>query len=261
MLFPSTELVGVRIGIADAPRQAQLYIPGEYGIITDGLAMTLGERGTLIAPTGKQGTDISNACIHIIVRYNDTRSAKRYLAFVPDACITGEGNKVDLASIPAFANAYVAYQKILKEEGWGIYARDVAGNFVEKPIQQWVVADMAPLWIGAVMVLIGAATYEVGDKVAVKGTRRKGTDKMSYNGIYRVAKVVDDATAGTRTVFLAQSQGGDAASVKVNGKLQVVGLKNFPIQNWSWFRAGTHKRGGSFGRALGRRLTRALLDP
>jgi hypothetical protein len=221
--------------------------------------MTVPDRGLLPYVKYKNSSDQGNACIQIVLRYGDTRSVRRYLSFVPDECLTGDPDSVVIGANDGFANAYRAFQGLITNKAWNIRARLVVKPNDEVPIQGWTASDQAPNNMGAVLILANAPQLIPGDKVAIKGTRRVGTDKTSYNAIYRVKSTLDDTTKATRTVFLDQTSSGAPTSIKVYGKLQKVDYGPFPIQKWSWFRAGTHKRGVSYGAPHGRRLKRASL--
>lgn len=261
MLYQETEFVGLRIGLVDVKRNAQLYIPGKYEFETSGLNMVVPKKGTLIKELGVTSSDQPNSCIQIVVRYDTDRSAKRYLAFVPDECVQGDPASVNLDVNQAFLTAYKAYQKLLVGGGWMIRVRDIAGANAEKKIQEWKITDAAPNPLAAFISKEAAPALEVGDKVSIKGVRRKGPDTTSYNGIWRVQAVVTPSGDTQRAIVLKGSDGLDANSIKVNGTLQKVTYKPVAITAWSWFRAGTHKRGGSFGASRGRRLTRRSVVP
>lgn len=268
MLFDTTEWVGCRMGLAPPPgavagpkRQAQLYTPGPYVLEADGFTGTVPSRGVLVTTAPNKQVDQPNSCIQIVIRYNDTRSTKRYLSMVPDECIRGSPDSVRIGANGGFSDGYTEFQRFLTREGWMIRARSITGDFGEKDVQDWIASASDPHPMGAVLVLTDAPALAAGQKVAIKGTRRRNKAQPSYNMIYRVKAVIDSASANTRTVILGQSQGGDPASIKVLGTLQKVGYQYYPIQQWSWFRAGTHKRGVSFGASHGRRSARMLLDP
>lgn len=269
-ILPSDcQWVGVRIGKAppaeqqvnNVARRGRLYPPGTYSLQFSGILLKVPSDGSSSTAVVQGLPDQARACLQCKVVYDTDRAVTRYLSLVPDSVLTGQTQSYDIQGNPTWVEAFNAFQEELISGRWQIRARSRASGFQEVPIETWVKSESAPNLIGPVVTSATAPTYKPGEFVQIMSVRRKGTDKLSYNGRYFVESVNANTIPDKTIIFLRGSEMGNPDSIKLPGKVQRIGYTYYPIRFYIPLRAGVHKRGNSFGAVRGRRLTRVSLDP
>jgi hypothetical protein len=275
MLPVGVEFVGVRIGLAPvanlqtpAPRRSNFYPPDVYNLNEDGIALTVPATGKLPATVddenaflnGKQECDQAKASLMCRIRFDSDRRANRYLCFPPDNVLFSEPDSYHPDGYPGWNTLMLGFLPLLKSGGWQIRARSRDPGYTETPIVSWYQAAAAPSIMGVVLPSQPATTIVPGDWVAIKGVRRKGTDKTSYNGKYRVSSINPTFASGQIVIYLEGSEAGQASTVKIPGSIQKVAYKYYPFDFFSGYKATTHKRGRPFSAPLGRRKKQTSLN-
>jgi len=267
-LSVSSNIVGVRItqlgdpNVPNANKQRSVfYPPGDYHPFVPQQTLVVPEAGKFAAGSSDTAPDQPRACLHVRLRYNEDRRVTRYFSMVPDGVIEGIGKTANTGKIPSWWTKFNLFWKHLIAIGWAIKGRSRTGNYVEVPIQNWVQSETAPLNVGVVVPDTPATGITDIDFVSVKGVRRRGTDKLSYNGRYRIYSVNSTFQTGKIAYYLRGTETGDPDSVKLPGTLQRIGHEYYSIQQHEVIRAGVHKRGKPLGTPVGRRKTRVSLDP
>ncbi len=261
LLFDTTLWTGVRVGLADGSRRAAFYPPGNYSLANSGIELAVPARGTIAATAIARRSDQARSCMQMRIGFDTDRKSVRYLAFVPDSIILDEPASVDLAKDPAWGSTFVNFRNELISGRWFVRGRNRGAGFTELPIRGWTQSATAPNLTGIILDSAPAPGIVVGDFVVVKGSRRRGTDKMSYNGRYYIPSINTTLVPDSIVLWLGSSEAGDPASIKLPGKVQRVGMTYFPIQICTSLRGGVHKRGKPLGSPHGRRQKRVLLDP
>lgn len=267
LLFTSTNWVGIRYSVAPNPagapadRRSVFYPPGTFTTIEGGAPLNVPAQGLIIPANKQQGSDQARACLQTRVTYDTDRRAVRYMGFVPDAILGGEPASYNIGQDPAWDTKFEAYKLELKNGNWAIKARDKSGAFAAVKITNWVQSASAPTNLGVVLPAAPPFGATVGEMIQVQGVRRKGTDKLSYNGRYFIDAINTTLLPGYVIYYLRGTEIGDPASIKLPGNIQRVGYAYFTIEAFSGIKAGVHKRGKPQGTPLGRRKTRVSLDP
>jgi len=268
LLVTYTTWTGVRVAelpddlMVPGPRRASIFmIPGTYSLADHGIQLTVPTRGVYLPASTTDETDQSRSCIQLSLEYGDFRHTIRYLAFVPDTCVRSEPNSLDTATNPGWFTALGTFELELQNGPWYVIARTRTGAFAPKSILRWIQAEAAPTNLGVVLPAAPAPGITTDNFVFIAGVRRRGTDKMSYNGRYKVYSVVNLDETGEVAVFLATSEAGDPNSVKLPGSIAIQGKSVLKIGRVNKLRGGVHKRGKPLGVPRGRSLTRAKLDP
>lgn len=268
LLNTRTQWAGVRIakegevGVLNVnKRRSVFYNPGTYQPFVINANLVVPANGTFPGNTETSSLDQFRACLQIRLKYDTDRRAIRYLGLVPDGILQGEPASARPDLLPFWHTALNNFTNELVEGGWSVKARDRGAGFTELAIIGWTSAAAAPTNLGIVLPSLPAPNIAVGDRVSVKGVRRKGTDRTSYNGHYIVDAVNTTLLPDRVIIYLRGTETGDPASVKLLGTVQKVGKNYFAIQGVEIVRAGTHKRGKPLGAPVGRRKTRLSLDP
>lgn len=259
--FQTTQWVGIRITEAGVPRKGKLYPPGVYTALNAGIPLTIPAQGNLVDGDQPVGADQERACLQIRVEFDTNRHTTRYMAFVPDAVITTELKALTFGGFPGLKMLFDNYVAEVISSRWLIKCRDRRTGFAPANINNWTQSASDPKNLGIVLVSATAPPIVQGEFVQISNVRRRGTDKVSYNGRYYVDAINSTLQPGNMIYYLRGTEEGDPASVKLPGTVQRIGTDYQPIQRWLPFRAGIHKRGGSFGRAVGKHSKRISLDP
>jgi hypothetical protein len=262
----TTNWVGVRISQysgagVNRRRRSKLFPPGTYKLNRDGFSLVVPAVGGYDTVALNSKPDQSRACLQIRLTYDTDRSVMRYLAFVPDNVLYGEPASVQLDKNVVWQSRYNIFVDRVTNGDWQLQARRTGGVYDPQPIREWVQAAVAPLNLGVAIPAASALPAGIGDKIHVKNSRRKGTDKLSYNGKYYVAGVNTTLSPDNVIYYLRGTESGDASSVKLLGTVEPVAYQLYVIQGITPLRAGVHKRGKPFTTPLGRRKTRVSLDP
>lgn len=260
---------GVRISKAavltapsDNKQKSAFNPPGSYHPFRRDHTLLIYSNGNLVDTEGtKTAGDQARACLQVRLTYDVDRRVIRYFNFVPDGVLQREPNSVNMNAVPAWKTNFDNFWKFLIDNHWAIKARNRGDGFGEFQIKGWVQAATAPFNVGVLVEQSPTPGLEVNDRVAIRGVRRRGTDKTSYNGVYTVRNFVLAYEGSKNAYFLLASETGDPASVKKNGFLRKVGYTYYDIGHYEAIRAGIHKRGKHLGTPSGRRLKRVLLDP
>lgn len=261
MLTQTDQWVGVRIGQADAPRTGRLYSPGQYTLAGSGIAMVVPERGVLAVGTGQPRQDQGRSCIICKAYFGNSRTSTRYLSFVPDNVVRGDPDSVALGGTPFFSTDFRNFTLELVNGGWQIWARKSGSGFDPILIEDWVTAATGPSIMGPSIPTPTAPALSSTRRVKILSVRRRGTDKLSYNGTFVVQTLNTTQVPDHTIYFLRGTETGDPASIKLPGKLQIIDYQAYNISTFFAERAGIHKRGGSFGAVRGRRSKHLSLDP
>jgi len=261
LLSTVVEWTGVRIGLADGSRASSFYPPGTYSFDEAGVDLTVPAQGTQSSTNPNKAPDHSRSSLQLRVVYNGGRSTTRYLSFAPDAVIATEPGSYVPAQSPGWATAFASFANELTKNEWAIRERDRKASFGPKSIVSWVQSATAPLNLGVEVLSSEAPTVTKTDYVRISGVRRRGTDKTTYNGRYKVADINTTLIPDSVVIFLATTETGDPASVKIPGKITTERFIYEPMLNVFVVRGGMHKRGRPFGSPRGRSSTRVKLDP
>ena len=261
MLFNNVLWDGVRIGQTGGDRRSQIYPPGFYTDEDDGIVLTVPATGIRSTLAATDRTDQARSCLHIRVVFDDTRAVIRYLSMVPDSIVVQEPQSLVRSNDAVWLTAYNAFVELLVGGAWSIQALSKTGDFGYKTIREWVQETAAPFRVGASVLTSVAPPVIQGDFIHVTGVRRRGTDRVSYNGRYYVDKVVANVETGLTTYYLRGTETGNVDSIKLPGFLRKEGKAFFAIQKFSAIRSGVHKRGNGLNPPRGRRVGRVKLDP
>lgn len=273
LLHSSVKIIGLRIAqIADEldrpiKRRSQFFRPAgtTYPFIkpddagNGGTSMQIYNQGFQQDDSYKP--DLAQTSLVYRIGYSGGRWVNRYLFGFPDEALFGEAPTVRLNAVNTLSQNWSAFRTALLSGGWSVYVRNVVSPFDIRPIQRWASSGGAPAFVGVVVAVVTADLYPVGSYVQISGTRRRGTDKMSYNGRYVVQSITPSATGSPGTVFLAATEAGDASSVKLPGTIQKIGKGFTPITGAETVMGGSHKRGKPLDTPRGNKQKRVLLDP
>jgi len=261
LLTDQVEWTGVRIGLADGSRSSSFYPPGTYSEANAGIDLVVPTVGTRSDANPNNEADQARSTLQLRVVYDTGRSTTRYLAFVPDAVVHREPGSYVPSDSPGWATAFDTFVNELVSNEWALRARDRNASFGPKSIISWVQSATAPLNLGVEVLSASAPTVTKEDYVRISGVRRRGTDKTSYNGRYKVADINTTLIPDCVVIFLATTETGDPASVKIPGKITTERFTYEPMLNVFVVRGGIHKRGRPFATPRGRSSTRVKLDP
>lgn len=273
LISESVQLTGVRIGLAPlantdqpAPRRSNFYPPDTYTMAADGINLTVPGKGRMVAqvlPVGKTlapVNDQTRSCLQVRVRFNADRRSNRYFAFPPDNVLFAEPNSFRPGEAPFWRDDFYAFQQHLQQYGWQIRARSADPGYEPVSILKWVMGEVAPSPMGAIVASTPPPAFNMGDWVVVKGVRRKGTDQLSYNGKYQIAQINKTFDTGLWAIYLAGTEAGEPLSIKIPGKMQKIAYRYYSIDFFTGLRAAVHKRGRPFSVPLGRRKIRPSLS-
>jgi hypothetical protein len=264
MLFNLTNWVGVRVAEttpAGGLRRSRFFPPGDYTITGSGIELSVPARGARTPAAADNRPDQARSCAQLRITYDVNRTAMRYLAFVPDNVIEDEPVSINPNANPDWFSFYLSYRAELVSGRWNIRARVSETGNPKFPILNWVSSPTAPNLLGVKVAKIPGTGVGQNDKVSIKGTRRRGTDRVSYNGIFKVDRVDTTSDSTNNIYYLQTTEAGDPTSLKNMGTMQKVDFIFLPIQKAVLLRGGVHKRGKPLGTPHGRRSRRFPLDP
>lgn len=268
-ILPSTtNIVGVRVAVFDpaAPvnnnrRKSKSYPYGQFDIFNTGTLVNIPGKGTFNAAVTANAPDQFRSSLQYRITYNDDRSSTRYLSGVPDAMVVAEPLSFDSSANAAWYAAFDAFRKELVDYSWAIRGRSRGAGFEVKEIKGWTQMEAAPEYLGVILDAAPSPGIVRGDWVTINGVTRKGTDKLSYNGKYKVHSVNTTLVPDSVVVWLDGTTIGDPYSIKHWGTIQKLGYQGYPIQKIEIIRAGIRKRGRPFASTAGRRSMKESLDP
>lgn len=261
MHFQDTLWAGVRISTEGAKQRSVFYPPGDYEPFVTGQLLTVPPRGLIVPNIETTRADQAKSCLQIRLTYDVDRRCIRYLALPPDSVLMDEPESVNLDANGAYSTAFGEFRALLIGSAWAIKGRMRTALFAEIPIENWVQSATSPTDVGVVIPSLPAPGIKVRDFISIKGVRRKGLDRLSYNGRYIVSALNTTLLPDKTIVYLRGTEIGDPASVKLLGTIQRIGHDYFPILNMEGLRAGTHKRGKPLGSPRGKSQKRPTLDP
>lgn len=267
-LFSSVQWTGVRVtqipdppGVNNNKQKSAFMVPGIHEPWGDGKFITIPRVGGWAGNASHPNPDQARACIIQRFRYDTDRWARRFLAFASDDVLMNEPGGVDLNGDPLWTKEWQKFIAELVSGRWYIKARRRDAGYEEIPIVRWVQSQTAPANIGVVVNSLPAPGITENMRISIKGTRRRGTDRVSYNGQYTVRNVNEAFETGKFAYYLQGTESGDPDSVKKNGTIQRVGHNYYTIQAVAAHKVGVHKRGKPLGTPVGKRLKRISLDP
>lgn len=205
--------------------------------------------------------DQANSCLLSRVTFDGDRNAPHYMFGTPDSVLGKEPQSYLPGEFPLYAEWLKSFRSLLISDGWSIKARRRDTGYGVVPIVRWTVAGASPANIGVVVNTGAGISFAQRDLVQILSSRRKGTDKMTYNGSYFVYATAAGPDAGQLTIFLDGTSAGDPASIKRPGFIQKIGHTYYPIQDLEGIKAVTRKRGRPFGQGRGNKQSRVSLDP
>ncbi|HEX4614111.1 MAG TPA: hypothetical protein VH092_38365 [Urbifossiella sp.] len=260
LLLNATDgVVGVRIGEASGVRRSNLYPPGSYTLLRDGIDLVVPASGKFAAPGADAPTDQARSCLQIRTQFDDSRHATRYLSLVPDVILRAEPGSFDLSASPKWQINFNLFRELLISEQWGTVANDHSAGNPQIAISGWVRSAAAPNLLGIKVPAAPPPGIVENKFLLVSGTRRRGDTRISYNGKYYVDSLNTTVLPGFVVAYLRGTEAGDPDSVKIPGFFRRVSPVPLPFQKYSPVRAGTHKRGRPFVTPVGRRVKRASL--
>lgn len=268
LLYNTVEWIGIRIGQiptdANDPsqgRRSAVYPPGSTILPQGGVALVVPELGAIASANKQERPDQAKASLISRLTFDDDRRVVRYISFPPDKVLFDEPLSFLPSNFPAWEVSWNTFCAELSSGGWSIRARNNGTGFAPIKIIQWVQTTPNATPLGVVIPNADAAGMTQGRMIQIKSVRRKGTDRTSYNGKYFIDSVNNTFATGLTAIYLRATETGVPASIKLPGTIQIVNYYYAPITVFSGVKAGTHKRGNSFGRPVGKRKTRVSLDP
>jgi len=268
LLFASFDWVYVRMSEEGPLNEANLKRrksirrrPGLYHIFGQGSPTEFPARGNYYISSVNNRPDQVKACGLVEVGFDNGRETRRYFVGVPDAMIQDEPQTFSKSGNPRWWDLFKDFRSNMIDMGWQIKARATTGDYRPQRILRWRHRDTSPSVLGLEMDANTFLRPTGAQFVSIQGVRRKGTDKLSYNGRYLVDQVVLGTGGAPTIVYLAGTEGANAGSIKLPGTMQWVGDAYYPIERFEIVAATTHKRGNGLAGHRGRRLTRISLDP
>lgn len=261
MLMNSWTFRGVRIGDAILKRRSKLYTPGTYTTAASGIDMFVPQTGALVGGSTNGYADQARAALMADLRFGTDRHSRRYFAGVPDAVLGNEENGVQTGGFPNFLTAFIAFRDRLVADGWRIRCQDKTGIGLPKPIKTWGKLTTDPSNVYVAVLDANVITLDEKRFIYIENTRRRGTDRTSYNGRYYVEDVIANPADGTTRYVLRGTETGDPASVKLPGTIRSLVYTFLNITGLVTEQSVTHKRGNSFAQPRGSRRRRLSLDP
>lgn len=260
------DMIGVRFAqvqsdpnaIGDV-RRSKLYPAGSWPVIKDAGNVNIQIGGALI-PGEDTNPDQARAAMQVNLTFDTDRTSYKYWMFPPDAIMVGEPLGVDMKQSPGYQALFDSFINTLINDGWSIRARRRDTGFSQVPIKAWVASSTSPTNVGIKLADSPPSGILQNDTVIIKNVRRRGTDKTSYNGKYKVALVVPNPSDNTVIYYLQGTETGDPSSVKLNGTVQKIGYAYFPITGGLALRSVVHSRGNSFGSRRGKHRKKVSLD-
>lgn len=261
-LTKAVEWQGVRLSYYGFKRRSVFYPPGVRRPFDWASSITIpgiGAFGSLTTPGDLP--DQAKASLLVRLTFDIDRTTNRYFARVPDSVLLYEPGSYYAAGNAAWTTAFETFGNTLIERGWCIRAQK--GDVLNPPfeIADWVSQEAEPSNMGFVLPAAPPFGAVQKDKVKIENVRRKGTDKLSYNGNYIVSAVNNTQLPSQVIYYLRGTSDGDPESIKLLGTARRIQYDLFPILKFEAIKATTHKRGKPLGLGRGRVLRRESLDP
>ncbi len=257
-------LVGVRVAQYATKRQSFLLLPGKVPWPNSTLEITLPARGTY-AQDGSNGDPSEfRASMNCKVGYGLGRVTTRYICSPPSGVVSPEPVAFFQGANPTWFQKLRVLTGNLVSTGWSIRGQLIGQATTYYPIGQIVNGTQTTPLLGLLFPTAPGPVPSVtlGTRVAIQGTRAaSGSRGATINGVWSVQSSNTTDFPGNTVVYLQNSQGNNAASLRVtsNSVLRIQAFQLFPISSWTPYRTGIHKRGNVPFASRGRRLSRATL--
>lgn len=257
-------LVGVRVAQYGTKRQSFLLLPGTVPWPSSNLQIKLPSRGTYSQDGNNGDPSEFRASINCKVGYGQGRVVTRYISSPPAGLISPEPVAFFRNGNPVWFNNFDLFQGNLVSTGWSVRGQLIGQATTYYPIGAIVNGPQTVPLLGLLFPTnpgpVPAVT--LGIRVAVQETRAAvGSRGATLNGIWSVQSSNTTDFPGNTVVYLQNSAGNNAASLRVTGTsvLRVQQFQLYPIASYQPYRSGIHKRGNVPFSSRGRRLTRATL--
>lgn len=260
ILWNNASWVGVRVAIESDRRRSSVYLPG-VSTFDGGGTITVPATGAFDNPTSTEKADQLRAVMQFNVGFDDTRKVLRYLSSIPDALSATEAGTLQKDRAPQWWQKWVAFAGFLVAQGFQIRARTKPPADPEFQGRNLVLQAAAPGLLGVAVDAAPAPNIVLGDRVHLRGWRRKNRGGISLNGQFFVVSVNTTLIPDQVVFFLRGTAGQDPDDWKILGTIQRVRFGLFAMQNINHHRVGIHKRGRPTMAPHGRRLSRLTLDP
>lgn len=215
---------------------------------------------------GNWSSDQANACLKVRM-WGGVAAKTLNLAGVPDNVIlTGPAYPDGYALGVDFDMVFDAYMSYLVaplgSSNWGFRTR--LSEFpaqVVGLVSNALYPQMLGVVVGSALVSVAHPGHNlgVGEEVYLSGWRRRNTRVPGLEGAYEVLGVLPPAAppaVQNYTYFLANTGSVDPLNFLGLGTVDVLDYMVTPYARWGISKAGTRKRGGSFGLPVGRSPTR-----
>lgn len=247
LLPQSVGWLSVRVGLHNGTRRSKKLAPGarnpfpgvDAGIIVPAAGRFDDSRNNF-------NNNITKVSLLMARAFDGDRESRSYLSLVPDLVVRDDEDAYFPANCPEWDNKLKAYRDELRGQQWSVFARKTPPAAPNIPIQAWIQPEAAPGHMAVVVAgAVPAGLVVPYPPVIVRNSKRRGTDRTSYNGTYTVSSVNTTMTPGSTVIFLQGTEAGDPTSVKKNGTLQVKLWDYYPIENVEPIQGTTRKRGNS----------------
>lgn len=265
MMWDIQYWTGVRIAQEGLKRQSQPFLPGTSFWKDAGANIVVPAVGSIpFSDSVDVAPDQVRATLQLRCQFDVGRTSLRYLSGVPDFVTRTEPRTFQLGGAgTAWVGRYEAWRNNLIANGWALRAKVVHPTNPERPIQDMVLQAAEPGYVGVSVLTGDALSLPPDNRVWIKGQRRKpsATDKRTMNGTWVVSSVNPTLISGRVVYFLRNSQGIDPEQFRFLGTVQAAQYGFYPVTDIRIYKAGIHKRGRPSGAPVGRRKSRASLDP
>lgn len=264
LLFQTVYWTGVRLSLYGSKRRSTFLLPGQTPFPGTTTQINVPGQGSIFGDSVGTRPDQFRAILQWLAFYDTDRQAIRYLSNIPDKLSATEPLTVDLVDAASWFQDFQKFTALLVNDGWCIRAKNMAGDGLPVSVKGIQAQATAPFLVGIRISAIGAPTIAIGDKIALAKFRAaKHVRASTLNGTWQVASVDTGSDPGFIIVYLLNSGGIDPSAQRFTdaSTLQKVSYGLFPIQKAYYNRVGIHKRGRPLGSPVGRRPTRASLDP
>lgn len=267
LLYENVNITGARVALVNPRRRSVFYPPGTHAPFAAAPPLIVPSQGELPVNInqGRHG-DQARACLQIRLRFSGDRTVLRYFSLIPDRVTSAEPSPpIFSGPTAAWKTAFDTFCNFLISGAWAVRARDLPpGSDPQNPvaltaIKSWVRSSGAPMNVGLVVDALPAPGIAQGAFVQVSNVRRRGTDRLSYNGRYFVEEVNTTQLPGKIVFYLRGTEAIDPDSIKLPGTVYPIRYAFFAIQKIEPVRVGVHKRGKPLGSPVGRRVKRPSL--
>lgn len=200
--------------------------------------------------------DLTNVCVRIRMGASTSKWKNLSMAGVPDLLTNTSLKTVDIAAVPLWLTKFNQWKGIIAPAAggvWGFKGRSLrTGANAPKPIVGFGQETVAPNRIGPKL-LTADTGWTAGQKIHIRKTVLLNSAYRSPVGQWTIASVLNDATSGTSTFFLLNSEGININNIKDFGTAELVGSSYFNYTFADILGLGTRKRGVGSNPSRGRR--------